>query len=330
LRCTSLRVGNTMDDRALPSDETVDVWVAGQHRALVHDLTATLDLDAGLREATIPARHAALAADLTGALDVAGGLREVVSGELPTELPYGVLFGVARDAGAGRIPIGLAQTDLQPAYLDAATESHFLVFGDAESGKSGFLRTVARGIVGLYEPAQARVILVDYRRSLLGAVESEHLIGYGTAADSTRELAESVAGYMRARLPGPDLTHDQLRDRSWWTGPECFVLVDDYDLVATGPSNPVQPVLEYLSQARDIGLHLVLTRRAGGASRALYEPVIQRLRELSSSGLVMSGDREEGALLGTVRPTALPPGRGWLVTRKEGVRLVQLGYLRKA
>jgi S-DNA-T family DNA segregation ATPase FtsK/SpoIIIE len=42
---------------------------------------------------------------------------------------------------------------------------------------------------------------------------------------------------------------------------------------------------------------------------------------------VLSGDREEGALLGTVRPGPLPAGRGWLVTRREGVRLVQLGYL---
>jgi S-DNA-T family DNA segregation ATPase FtsK/SpoIIIE len=123
------------------------------------------------------------------------------------------------------------------------------------------------------------------------------------------------------------VTSEQLRDGSWWTGPDCYVLVDDYDLVAAGPTNPLQPLLEYLAQARDIGLHLVLTRRSGGAGRALYEPVIQRLRELSSPGLVLSGDRDEGALLGTVRPGPLPPGRGWLVTRREGVRLVQLAHL---
>jgi S-DNA-T family DNA segregation ATPase FtsK/SpoIIIE len=105
------------------------------------------------------------------------------------------------------------------------------------------------------------------------------------------------------------------------------VLVDDYDLVATGPSNPLQPLLPYLAQARDIGLHVVVARRSGGAARALYEPVIQRLRELSSPGLVMSGDREEGVLLGTVRPGPLPPGRGWLVTRREGARLVQVAHL---
>jgi len=49
-----------------------------------------------------------------------------------------------------------------------------------------------------------------------------------------------------------------------------------------------------------------------------------RLREISTPGIVMSGNREEGVLLGTVRPGPLPPGRGWLVTRREGTRLVQL------
>jgi S-DNA-T family DNA segregation ATPase FtsK/SpoIIIE len=225
------------------------------------------------------------------------------------------------------LPIGLAESDLRPVTVDFAAQPHFLLFGDAECGKSSFLRTLAATIVERFTPERARIVLVDYRRSLLGAVRTPHLIGYGTAAGQTQELIESVAGYMRGRLPGPDITPDQLSARSWWTGPECFVLVDDYDLVATGPNNPILPLLEYLAQARDVGLHLVLTRRSGGAGRALYEPVIQRLRELSSPGVVMSGDAAEGALLGNVRPGSLPPGRGWLVTRREGVRLVQLAYL---
>jgi S-DNA-T family DNA segregation ATPase FtsK/SpoIIIE len=41
----------------------------------------------------------------------------------------------------------------------------------------------------------------------------------------------------------------------------------------------------------------------------------------------MSGDREEGALLGNIRPSVQPPGRGWLVTRKEGARLVQVAHV---
>jgi len=71
----------------------------------------------------------------------------------------------------------------------------------------------------------------------------------------------------------------------------------------------------------------VLARRTGGAARAMYEPVIQRIRELSGPAIVMSGDRDEGVLVGNVRPGPLPPGRGRLITRRDGVRLVQLAYL---
>jgi S-DNA-T family DNA segregation ATPase FtsK/SpoIIIE len=244
---------------------------------------------------------------------------------LPPVLPYSELDLSAADGL--RIPIGISEADLRPVSVDFASEPHFLLFGDAECGKSSFLRALATTIVNRFTPEQARLILVDYRRSLLGAIETEHLIGYGTQAAGTSELIESVAGYMQRRLPGPDVTPQQLRDRSWWTGPELFILVDDYDLVATGPANPLRPLEEYLPQARDVGLHLVLTRRSGGASRALYEPVIQRMRELSSPGLVMSGNKDEGALVGNVRPAPMPPGRGRLVTRREGVRLVQLAYL---
>ncbi|MEV4755770.1 type VII secretion protein EccCa [Micromonospora sp. NPDC049559] len=244
---------------------------------------------------------------------------------LPPVLPYAEL-DLGRVGGL-ELPIGISEADLQQVAIDFAAEPHFLLFGDGECGKSSFLRALATTITTRFTPEQARVILVDYRRSLLGTIQSEHLIGYGTAAAATSELIESVAGYMQRRLPGPDVTPQQLRDRSWWTGPELFILVDDYDLVTTGPANPLRAIEEYLPQARDVGLHVVLTRRSGGASRALYDPIIQRLRELSSPGLVMSGSKDEGALIGNVRPGPMPPGRGRLVTRKEGVRLVQLAHL---
>ncbi|MCX5119981.1 type VII secretion protein EccCa [Micromonospora sp. NBC_00362] len=244
---------------------------------------------------------------------------------LPPVLPYADL-DLASTTGL-RLPIGIAEADLRPVSLDFATEPHFVVFGDSECGKSSFLRALATSIITRFTPEQARVILVDYRRSLLGAIETPHLIGYGTAAAHTADLVESAAGYLERRAPGPEVTPQQLRDRSWWSGPELFVLVDDYDLVAAGPANPLRALEEHLPHARDIGLHLVLARRSGGASRAQYEPIVQRLRELSTAGLVMAGSPEEGALVGPVRPGPLPPGRGRLVTRREGVRLVQLAQL---
>ncbi|MET8147407.1 type VII secretion protein EccCa [Actinoplanes sp. NPDC049668] len=244
---------------------------------------------------------------------------------LPPSLPYADI-DLARSTGL-RLPIGIAESDLQPVEIDFAGDPHFLLFGDAECGKSSFLRALATSVTRRFAPEEARIILVDYRRSLMDLPESDHRIGYGIQAQKTLELMQSVAGYMERRLPGPEVTAQQLRERSWWTGPELFVLVDDYDLIAAGPTNPLEPILEYLAQARDVGLHLVVTRRAGGASRAMYDPVIQQLRELSSPGLVMSGPSDEGTLIGPIRPTTMPPGRGRLMTRREGVRLIQLSHL---
>jgi S-DNA-T family DNA segregation ATPase FtsK/SpoIIIE len=105
-----------------------------------------------------------------------------------------------------------------------------------------------------------------------------------------------------------------------------FLVVDDYDLVATPQGSPVQALQPLLAQARDVGLHLVVARRSGGASRALYEPVIQSLRDLAAPGLVLAGSPDEGPLIGNVRPSLAPPGRGRLVTRDRGVEVVQLAW----
>ena len=252
---------------------------------------------------------------------------------LPAVLPYESILvntesGEKLPLGKGlELPLGIAESDLRPVTAEFGSEPHLLVYGDAECGKSSLLRSLAESITRRFTPEEARIVLIDYRRSLLGAITTEHLIGYGTAADNAAALVGSVASYMDKRQPGPDITPEQLRTRSWWDGPECFVLVDDYDLVATGGSNPITPLLDHLAQARDVGLHLVVTRRAGGAGRAQFDPVLQRLRELGSPGIVMSGDKEEGVLLGNVRPSPQPPGRGWMVSRRHGTRLIQLAYL---
>jgi DNA segregation ATPase FtsK/SpoIIIE, S-DNA-T family len=47
------------------------------------------------------------------------------------------------------------------------------------------------------------------------------------------------------------------------------------------------------------------------------------MRELDSPALLMSGNREEGPLIGNLRPSAQPPGRGQLVRRRDGHQLIQ-------
>ena len=131
---------------------------------------------------------------------------------------------------------------------------------------------------------------------------------------------------LQQRQPGPDVTPRQLRERSWWKGPELFILVDDYDLVAKQGDNPLSQLSELLPQARDLGMHLIIARRVGGFSRAAYEPVVQQMRDLETPILLMSGNKEEGQIVGSLRPSPQPPGRGTLVRRSDGSQLVQTAW----
>ena len=245
---------------------------------------------------------------------------------LPARLPY-LTLPASDDPAKHALSIGIAESDLAPVRLDLASEAHVLLLGDADAGKTTFVRTFARRIVDTYTPEQARILLVDHRRSLLGEVPQQYLIGYGTDTATTTKLVEATATGMKARLPGADVTPEQLRKRNWWTGPELFVLVDDYDLVSSAMGNPLLPLMEFLAQGRDIGMHVVITRRSGGASRALFEQFLARLRDVGAIGLLMSGDKAEGPLLGGIKAEELPPGRAKLVSRRGDPQLVQLAWL---
>jgi S-DNA-T family DNA segregation ATPase FtsK/SpoIIIE len=242
---------------------------------------------------------------------------------LPLMVPYTDLpEPAARPAFA--IPLGVDENKLEPVYLDFSQDPHFLMFGEGESGKTSVLRSLIKGITETYTGSQARI--VDYRRSLLGACPESHALGYCAAAGAVSSTVNEIRPFLDKRQPGPEVTAEQLRNRSWWTGPEIFVIVDDYDLVATSGMNPLSPFAEYLPMARDLGFHLIISRASGGASRALFEPLIQRMRESRQPGLLLSADRDEGQLIGSVRGSQQPQGRGTLVSRRHGTMLVQTAY----
>ena len=277
--------------------------------------TATADLPDGVADLV-----ATVAAGWTGPRAPAVRL-------LPSVLPHADLLATATPTARGSVPFAIAEDNLGPVAAEFAAEPHFLVFGDTASGKSNLLRVLADGVVRRHSSAQARLIIVDYRRSLLEAVGKDYLIGYAPSAAVAGQVCKDAAEAMKQRLPGPDVTPAQLRDRSWWRGPDLYLLVDDYDLVATTSGNPLAAVLDMLPHSRDVGLHVILARASGGAGRAVFEPVLQRLRELGSPGVLLSGSKDEGALLGNVTAQPMPHGRGNLVHRGQPPRLVQVALL---
>ncbi len=245
---------------------------------------------------------------------------------LPLQVAHGAVAAVGPTRTATQVAVGLGERELQPVVLDFAEQSHLVVLGDAECGKTSALRLLCREIVRTNTAASVQIEIVDFRRTLLGVVESAHLGGYAISASALTARVPVLLERLQARMPGENVTQQQLRTRSWWSGPEMYLVIDDYDLVAGATGNPLTPLVDYLPHAKDLGLHVIVARRSGGAARAMFDPVLARLRDLGCMGLMMSASPDEGILLGSVRPSAQPPGRGTLITRGHPDQLIQVAW----
>jgi DNA segregation ATPase FtsK/SpoIIIE, S-DNA-T family len=246
---------------------------------------------------------------------------------LPHDVDRSAVVEAARQAGAlapAKIAIGINESALTPVVLNFEAQPHAVVLGDGECGKTTLLRNIAIGLMENGSPQDSQIVLVDFRRTLLGVVDNDYLHGYATSPQALGEFMMTLAGTLRDRLPPSDITPQQLKERSWWSGPDIFVLIDDYDLIPGGSLNhPLGPLVEFFAQARDIGLRVVVARRIGGAARALMDPIIGRMKDLSCNALVMSGTKDEGVLFG-YKAQLMPPGRGMLLSRTMPSDVIQL------
>lgn len=226
--------------------------------------------------------------------------------------------------GGGDMILGVEESRLGPLLFNTRSESHLYLFGDGKTGKTTFLRSIISEVMRLYTPGEAKILTIDMRRTLMGAVPEDYQLRYLTNHAEAMKQMRDLAGFLRTRLPGSDVTPEQIRDRSWWSGPEVWILVDDYDLVATTSGNPLMELIDLLPQAADIGLHVIITRRMGGASRAAYEKVLQMMNDLAVTGILLSGNPSEGAIINGVKPKRAVPGRAQVVHRELGVVAAQL------
>ena len=74
--------------------------------------------------------------------------------------------------------IGLEGSRLGTVALDQRGDPGLLLVGDQESGKTATLRALARQIVETNGDREAKLVIVDYRRSLLGEFDGPWLLAY--------------------------------------------------------------------------------------------------------------------------------------------------------
>ncbi|MGL4340650.1 MAG: type VII secretion protein EccCa [Rhodoglobus sp.] len=216
------------------------------------------------------------------------------------------------------LPFGLRQDTMDPVSLDLlGRDQHLLIFGDARSGKTTLLRGLAQAMVARWTPEELVLAVMDVRGEVASEIPDSYLGAHASNSKTARGLADAVADVLAERQDS-DPTH----------GPRIVVLADDYDILAAGGTDPLAPLLPYLSSARDLRLHVLLTRPVAGSTRAMYDLVLQSIRDTSGTSLVMSGERSEGQVVPQVYAEQMVAGRGRFVRRGERPRLVQVANFR--
>ncbi|MBT2426294.1 type VII secretion protein EccCa [Streptomyces sp. ISL-112] len=321
-----LRLGDVMDselDRKVAVNVPAGVPGRGLTPEKLHFMAAVPRIDGINSDSDLSEATAAMNAEVSRHWTAPPAPRvRLLPRSLPaSELPAG---HAAPERG---IAFGIDENNLAPVFVDLDHDPFFLIFGESESGKSNLLRLVIKQLTERYDGDTCKLFVIDNRRSLLDVTPASHLAEYIPMSNNMDHHMVALHDLMKRRTPSADVTAQELRDRSWWRGPTVYVIIDDFDLVATSSGNPLSSLTELLPFARDVGVRFIIARNTAGASRALYDSFLQRMTELGAQGVLLSGDPMEGDILGGVRPRPMPAGRGLFVTRRRGNPLVQTGLV---
>lgn len=223
------------------------------------------------------------------------------------------------------LTLGVDSADLNLATWNPEFEPSLCIVGAPASGKTTTLRTILTSIYNTYDGCHehtdgrrhrtptAAIVTMDPRRNLLGIIPETYSAGYASSTQGTEELLQQLVVSCEQRLPPDNITPVELKQRSWWSGPDIYLIIDNADMV-TAPAGVISQLCALLPYAADIGLRLILTRSTRTASRAMHEPLMQALRGSAHAALVLPGERADGPLFGATLRDNADPGRAWYVT----------------
>jgi type VII secretion protein EccCa/type VII secretion protein EccCb len=231
--------------------------------------------------------------------------------------------------GAGGIAWAISELDLQPVYLNFAENGHLMVTGRRECGRTTTLATIMSEIGRVYAPGasaapptsspSAQVWLIDPRRQLLTMLGSDYVEKFAYNLDGVLAMINELSATLADREPPPGLSAEELLSRSWWSGPEIFLIIDDVQQFPPGFDSPLHKAAPWVTRAADVGLHVIVTRTFGGWSSAGSDPMLRSLAQANAPLLVMDADPDEGFIRGKMKGGPLPRGRGLLMAEDTGV-----------
>ena len=254
-------------------------------------------------------------------------------------------------------PVGV-RTDTYQLELLAQLDDpqqNLVVYGEKRSGRTNALRMVMASVMRQFTPDQASIIVIDPLRQLLG--DRDGLLGSGFVApaeftedDNGARVRVAPPGYviedsdiadvvaelvelMRSRMPSDETTGEQLRDRTFFSGREVYVVVDNVNALLRGTASPFDgtspesSVTALAERGQDLGVHFIVAddlRFADhvGSSRfigALRDKMRAPILQLSAPASAMSPVPGAHHL----KPSSRRAGRGRLIIDADTYSEVQ-------
>ncbi|OHU47206.1 hypothetical protein BKG82_26485 [Mycobacteroides chelonae] len=213
--------------------------------------------------------------------------------------------GTRRRALDVHIPVGISAEDLSFVELPDSFSPHALCVGDPRSGRTTFLRSAIKAITSQYSPQEAQIAIAETEYRLLDEktklAADGYLLSYAQDTNSFKDTVEKIKELISGRIPTGDteMSTQALRDRSWYSGPEVFLLIDGANAFDPGNYNkgPLDDIIELIDARTDIGLHVYATANTSRfVSMQTATKLYVAMRARNTPYLLLRGPESDGAL----------------------------------
>ncbi|CAM5288907.1 Type VII secretion system protein EccCa1 OS=Tsukamurella paurometabola OX=2061 GN=eccCa1_1 PE=4 SV=1 [Tsukamurella paurometabola] len=233
-----------------------------------------------------------------------------------------------------RLPFGVRESDGGIAFADFGREAHMFAVGEGGSGRSALVHTLIEAISERYPTIDdGAIALLDPKRVHRGAFapNPKNIGVHGSdLMDFLQKWQDKLVEWMGEGETDPaKVTYRRVPDgidsaalarRDWWSGPEVFLIIDDYDtIVARGDrTNPITQTVKLMNDGVIRGFHVILILNdAEYLYKMSSDPLVQYLDTNSAMALVTSADKftvtiggERGQRFGVPGRARFHPGRG--------------------
>ena len=267
---------------------------------------------------------------------------------LPTLVTPDMLHNSAY--GGECFPIGIGGPTLQPVVIDFEHHPLLVVYGDDKHGKTGLLRHLIGEITARRSgPEQLMCAVCDPKRALgtptvsllVKGMRAEDISDYyETGVEEIVQRVAQLGVVLAERKPPADIGANatSFADQQSWVydGARIYVLIDETDAVpkqssnADGSfnSNTWQPLLAHITRAHNLGLRVIVTRRAQGAFADESAGPTTLIGALTHAGAtrILLGSRANDKVGGIPFEPDLIPGRGYMIAASS----IDDGYIQLA